>query len=361
MLIADHEKQERYELYCMCVQRYWQDGVTAPEYCTGDSYTCPEDKNYGDVGVLGEDGAELIEASVCRPVCENDSCKDDIEEVCPGNTDTCPDDVIFERELDLIAGQHFTAGSVVVNATDDGDGFTEVCVTIYLASDSDWVLQSSDEPIKVEINTEGSIKSSPGSYTYKDLVVGEKSCYTFTNDATTPTVYFAVHLDVEKEGSAETAWAKAGSTSTETSLTPHPFIGQGTESGPKVKVTTKGWGEYLTFSINCANIKEEICSPTIGGGTTTTGTTVAPGTGTDTTTPASYTCTNGTDSAVLTCQHESNVEVIGCHNLFGQICTLGENAKSIRETLTLLFVVFEMLDREFEHHDLQENLIDLQE
>eukprot|EP00984_Skeletonema_dohrnii_P012160 scaffold4904_cov113-Skeletonema_dohrnii-CCMP3373.AAC.4 len=279
----------------------------APEYCTGDNYTCPEDKNYGDDGVLGEDGAELIEASVCRPVCESDGCKDDIEEVCPGNTDTCPDDVIFERVLDLIAGQHFTAGSVVVNATDDGDGSTEVCVTIYL--DDAWELQSTDEPIKMEINTEGGIRSSPGSYTYKDLVVGEKSCNTFSNNATTPTVYFAVHVDVQKvgeEGSAETAWAKAGSTSTETSLTPHPFIGEGTKSGPKVKVNTKGWGEYHTFSINCANIKEESCTPTGGGGS-----------GGGTTTPANYTCTNGTDSAVLTCQHKSDVEGIGCHNLFG--------------------------------------------
>eukprot|EP00985_Skeletonema_marinoi_P005388 scaffold2331_cov109-Skeletonema_marinoi.AAC.5 len=304
----------------------------APEYCTGDNYTCPEDKNYGEGTIFGEYGAELNGEFVCRPACENDGCKDDIEEVCPGNTDTCPDDVIFERELDLIAGQHFTAGSVVVNATDLGNGSTEVCVTIYLASD--WVLQSSDDPIKMEINTEGGIRSSPGSYSYKDLVVGEKSCYTFTNDAEKATVYFAVHLDVQKvgeEGSAETAWAKvivdetATSTTTATSLTSEPFVKQGTKSGPKVKVTTTaqdgvGWGEYLTFSINCANIVDETCKPsTIGGGTTTTGTTVAPGTGTEAPATVIYTCTTEIDSstAALTCQHESNVEVIGCHNLFG--------------------------------------------
>jgi len=305
----------------------------APEYCTGDKHTCPEDKNYGEGTIFGEYGAELTGEFVCRPVCENEGCKDDIEEVCPGGTNVCPDDVIFERELDLIAGQHFTAGSVVINATDLGNGSTQVCVTIYLAFD--WVLQSSDDPIKMEINTVGGIKPSPGSYTYKDLVVGEKSCYTFSNDAEKYLVYLALHLDVKQvgeEGSAETAWANAptviadetaASTSTATSLTSQPFVKQGTKSGPKVKATTTtqdgvGWGEYLTFSINCANIVDETCKPsTIGGGTTTTGTTVAPGTGTEAPHTVIYTCTTESDSTELTCQHESNAEQIGCHNLFG--------------------------------------------
>eukprot|EP00984_Skeletonema_dohrnii_P031270 scaffold23545_cov188-Skeletonema_dohrnii-CCMP3373.AAC.2 len=305
----------------------------APEYCTGDKHTCPEDKNYGEGKIFGEYGAELDGEFVCRPVCENEGCKDDIEEVCPGGTNVCPDDVIFKSELDLIAGQHNNAGSTEINATDLGNDSTQVCVTIYL--DDAWALQSSDDPIKMEVNTEGGIRSSPGSYSYKDLVVGEKSCYTFSNDADKYLVYFALHLDVQKvgeEGSAETAWAKApivivdetaASTATATSLTSQPFVKQGTKSGPKVKVTTTtttqdgvGWGEYLTFSINCANIVDETCNTsTIGGGTTTTGTTVAPGAGTEASATITYTCTNGTDSstAALTCQHNDVDE--NCHHL----------------------------------------------
>mmetsp|Transcript_14647 Transcript_14647/g.23985 ORF Transcript_14647/g.23985 Transcript_14647/m.23985 type:complete len:699 (+) Transcript_14647:291-2387(+) len=258
-----------------------------PEYCTGSSYDCPNDVNYGP-------------EQECRPSCDDGNCLDDIAEVCDSNFKTCPDDIIFQQTLDLMAGQHYIAGNTAITAT-VLQGATRICVDINLIDG--WELQLSDAAIKLEINNEAAPKSSPGSYVYKyvdlDDMASKGNCYVFDEGSIDVScqIWFALHLDVVgAQGNTETAWAKLPSadtsgdgavatTTTETSLVAQPFTKPGIK-GPKTKggnksstttaesgeVDSVGWGNYFTFSICCANInkKELDTCKVIGGGSAAT-------------------------------------------------------------------------------------------
>eukprot|EP00986_Skeletonema_menzelii_P006813 scaffold2584_cov141-Skeletonema_menzelii.AAC.11 len=295
----------------------------APEYCTGSSHTCPTDVNYGS-------------DHVCRSECTDDKCKDDVPEMCTGESPSCPADIIFKKTLDVIAGQNYNAGSTTIAVTDLGHNITEVCIDINLSEG--WELQNTDAPVKFEINTSGGIKSSPGSYSKKFADLPDIP-YCIELNATTCTVYFALHLDVlGADGNTETAWAKLAASDTsgdvagaadETSLEPHVFVKDGTKSGPKVKggknkqVSTSeelvegdgvGWGNYFTFSICCAT--SDFCSatsPTLaptGSGSEPTGSG-------STESPLSYSCTNEVSGHSLTCEHEAAEDAaVACSNLF---------------------------------------------
>jgi hypothetical protein len=308
----------------------------APEYCTGDSHVCPQsDLKYGpDVQVFNESG-NLVEGDmVCRGTCE--SCPYDVEEVCPGREDACPSDVIFQEELDVMAGQHHDAGYTTITATDlslDGDFGTkvEVCVTIKL--ENGFELQKDDsgvvknDSIKMELNDVGGLENkSPGGFNYKGLAAGYEEpngvtvCHYFhIQSDESSTIYFTAHLDVVGPSGSETAWPKLptstdGTASTTTgSLLPHVFVKKSPKKGPNVQVVAAtedgggdgiGWGNWFTFSIGCATANDTCSKSTStgGGATTTTGTTVAP----STTTTAGHACTCSDDgTGDFLCQHAS--------------------------------------------------------
>ena len=278
-----------------------------PETCTGTSYECPADVNYS-----AEDNY------VCRDKCDDGNCLDDVAEVCPGgDVDVCPADIIFQKDLSILAGQHYNAGSTTITATVIDASTVEVCVDINL--DSGWVLQNSDEAVKLEINNVAAPNSAPGRYTYKyptiDAMAGQ-NCYSF--DATEfNTVYFALHLDVVgPEGNTETAWAKTTdadpATSGETSLTESGFVKPGTSKGPRVKSSTTGWGSYFSFSIGCANV--DTCDAPVGGGGGGSGGSDEGGEGGEGSAD-NWTCSNGVSQ--LTCYQAvtANSEVT-CSSLF---------------------------------------------
>lgn len=281
-----------------------------PEACTGASHVCPTNVNYGP-----EDN------HMCRAKCEDGNCLDDIPEVCPGgDVDVCPDDIIFQKTLDVLAGQHHDAGSTTITATEKNNE-VEICVEINL--DASWALQGVDEAVKLEINTSGAPKSAPGSYTYKyanlDAMAGQ-NCYSFAAGDFC-TVYFALHLDVVGPEGTETAWAKstAASSDDETSLLSHEFVKQGTSKGPKVKSTTTGWGNYFSFSICCANVDTCDDAPVSGGGTTTEPTTATGPTGSGSSgDPTAYTCTNVDNTHSINCLHAAPAAEgdVTCTNLF---------------------------------------------
>ena len=310
----------------------------APEYCTGSNHTCPEDKNYGDEQVLGAEGSPLTGAYVCRSSgrCDSGDCVDDVAEVCPGGTSECPPDIIFQREFEIIAAQHNTAGSTIITVTDHGSKSVQVCVTIAL--NDDWTLQpGSDHPIKYDATTEAEPKPSPGSYGKKYATLQDQaddSCFIIETNYESCTMYFALHLDVQSavDGDAtstETAWAKLATddetadsastlTQTETSLQEQPFKVPGTKKGPRVILSSTstetgggasvGWGNYYSFSICCATVDmAAICPITVGGG--------GDGTGSNETS-TTYTCTGDDGSTSLTCQHDADKgEDVGCHTL----------------------------------------------
>lgn len=315
----------------------------APEYCTGKDHVCPEDKNYGDAGVLGaEEGAH-----VCRSSgrCGYGNCVDDVEEVCPGGTSECPPDIIFQREFDIIAAQQHKAGSTTVTITDLDDttdldqSYVQVCVQITLAVDWE-LLTGSEYPIKYDIKTGDEVpKSSPGSYANKYMTLEDqagKQCFTIDTRADSCNMYFAFHLDVKKVGdggetnTGETAWARLAAddeiTEADTSLREYQFIKKPTKNGPPVKMVELGWGGYFSLSICCATVDVAATCPVSGGGgggDTGTGTNV---------TSTTYTCAGDDEAATtLTCQHNATEEeAVGCHNLFGQISVL--HSCSLEET-----------------------------
>jgi len=318
----------------------------APEYCPGEGpseafYKCPEDIKYGpDVQVFNESGNLVKGDKVCRGTCE--SCPDDVPEVCPGGQNACPSDVIFQKELDVIAGQQYDAGYTTITATEldektaEGIPLVEVCVTIKL--ENGWELQKDDsgatkqDSIKMELNNVGGLEyKSPGGFSYKDLAArydaGVTECYSFPSEPTT--IYFTAHLDVVGLSGSETAWPKLPTSTNETvstttgSLSPHVFVKKSPKKGPNVQVATTtedgggggiGWGNWFTFSIGCASVNDKCSTSTSTGGgetTSTTTSTVAP----TTTGVHTYTCTSNT-SDELTCQHDTSVGS-ACGSLFG--------------------------------------------
>lgn len=255
----------------------------------------------------------MTDAHVCRSSgrCASGDCVDDVEEVCPGGTSECPADIIFQRELDIIAAQHHTAGSTTISVTDLGQNSVQVCVNIAL--DEAWELQpasTGEYSIKYDIQPDEEPKSSPGSYAEKYQTLEEQAnhaCFSIRTSNETCTMYFALHLDVQMVGepnTGETAWATLAidDETAESSLNSWPFVKKGTLNGPKVKDGV-GWGGYFSFSICCATVDVA---------------TTCPGIGTNVTSPI-FTCTGDDETATqLTCQHNANQgEVVGCHNLFG--------------------------------------------
>jgi hypothetical protein len=274
-----------------------------PEYCTGINYECPPDVNYA-----AEDNF------VCRAECDDGNCLDDVAEMCPGgDVDVCPADIIFQKTISILAGQHYNAGNTTITATVTGESTVQVCVDIIL--DDDWMLQTSEEAVKLEINTLAPPKSAPGSYSYKyadiDAMAGE-NCFTFDTSEVC-TVYFALHLDVVgPEGNTETAWAKTtdadAATTGETSLMESGFVKPGTSKGPKVKSSTTGWGSYFSFSICCANV-DSCDAPVGGGGGSGEGGDGGEGSADD------WTCSNGVSQ--LTCYPAVTAnEEVTCSSLF---------------------------------------------
>jgi hypothetical protein len=251
---------------------------------------------------------------VCRAECDDGNCLDDVAEMCPGgDVDVCPADIIFQKTISILAGQHYNAGNTTITATVTGESTVQVCVDIIL--DDDWMLQTSEEAVKLEINTLAPPKSAPGSYSYKyadiDAMAGE-NCFTFDTSEVC-TVYFALHLDVVgPEGNTETAWAKTtdadAATTGETSLMESGFVKPGTSKGPKVKSSTTGWGSYFSFSICCANV-DSCDAPVGGGGGSGEGGDGGEGSADD------WTCSNGVSQ--LTCYPAVTAnEEVTCSSLF---------------------------------------------
>jgi hypothetical protein len=238
-----------------------------PELCSGEAAACPteKDEKYGDEGVEPE-------PFTCREKCNSDRCMDDIPETCPGGQNDCPIDIILNKQLDIIAGQNYEAGSVSITATEVGEENVEICVTMEL--NDEWTLQESDAAVKLYLSNSGvPPKSSPGSYSTKfskatyDADDGLTYCEVF-DPTDNCTVYFALHFDVMGSSGNETGWAllsatDAASATEATSLVPHYFEktqGKDTTTtnkkpGGKLRMLTgevnMGWGGYFEFGICC--------------------------------------------------------------------------------------------------------------
>jgi len=233
-----------------------------PDTCSGTEFVCPEDEKFG---------AE----HECRPKCED--CDSDVPEMCPGDRDDCPENVIMEGTLELWAGQDSNAGIVEVVATERGDAKVEICALTKL--NGSWQLKADAEAIKLHMCNLERPDSNAGQYDVRvssdsyDEMDGYKYCKSeFKHN---DTVYLAIHLDVIHvggEGGGETAWAKvAVGDGTEADAPPSPmlpnqFYRKGTRKGPKVKAeetedgVPKGWGGYAS-SILC-NISDK-CRETV--------------------------------------------------------------------------------------------------
>lgn len=162
--------------------------------CEVGNFDCPEDlKKQTDF--------------TCREVCED--CAGDVKEVCPGDSNDCPQNVIFYDELCIMAGQHMHAGTVYVDAIAMDGGMVQFNARMHLAPD--WSLKSGDESIKSHWGMETPFSNS-GRYGNKadGNALDEMRMYTFEsipNIAMGSTLYFAIHLDVVGPGGEETAWA----------------------------------------------------------------------------------------------------------------------------------------------------------
>mmetsp|Transcript_25363 Transcript_25363/g.53457 ORF Transcript_25363/g.53457 Transcript_25363/m.53457 type:complete len:291 (+) Transcript_25363:1994-2866(+) len=216
-----------------------QDCCDAPDECPPyddtvpieDAYECSEDSKYGT-------------ETTCRNACT--FCSTDVEEVCPGDSDFCPPNIVLDSTLCLMAGQTMEAGTVDLVATEVSDG-VEVCATLYL--DGGWELQTGDESIKVYISSLQVPESSPGRYNIKqgsqDFVNGQAICKTFLFVDGLELVYFALHLDVtHPTNGGETAWALDCSNSPSSGLTANRF----TQTNKKGIIAFQGWGQYFTWT-----------------------------------------------------------------------------------------------------------------
>jgi hypothetical protein len=140
--------------------------------------------------------------------------------VCNGVDDECPQDIILDDTLCLVAGQSTYVGAVSLKAAPSpivSNSF-DFCVTITL----DGATLTGSEPIKAEFSTTETPGSAPGKYSYKFPSGGIVQTHTAgvyklaeckrvtMNDLCGEKnfqLYFAIHLDVSVGGSSETAWA----------------------------------------------------------------------------------------------------------------------------------------------------------